>query len=268
MANQNFDPFKVDRLTWPEYRDRLETNPTVFLPAGALEQHGPHLPMGCDAIFAEEIALRVAAEVNGLVLPPLSYGYKSQERSGGGQTFPGTTSLDGHTLVSMVSDIVRELARHGVARVVVLNGHVENQWFLTEGIDLALRELASASPGLKIVRCEYWNYTPQWVLDKVFDGNFPGVDLEHAALLETSMMLALYPERVRTGLIPRGPLAGFPGHDVYPQDGSHVPPNGVLAPAAGASAGKGRLLIDETVKALVGGLSAAFAAGPGCHRFD
>ena len=133
---------RIDLMSWTVYRDRLAGDPIIFLPVGALEQHGPHLPMGCDAILASAMAARVADALDGLQLPALRYGYKSQARSGGGQLFPGTTSLDGATLTAMVRDILREVARHGVRRVVIVNGHVENQWFLTEGIDLALRELA------------------------------------------------------------------------------------------------------------------------------
>jgi creatinine amidohydrolase len=200
------------------------------------------------------MSVRAAQQLNGLVLPALDYGYKSQARSGGGQLFPGTTSLDGQTLTAMVQDILREVFRHGVRQVVVLNGHVENQWFLTEGIDLALREALPHKPGLRVIRCEYWDYTPQETLDAVFDGPFPGVDLEHAALLETSMMLALHPELVLTDAIPEDAMGQFPGHDCYPPDNRGVPPSGVLAPASAASAEKGQLLIKTTVDAMVAGL--------------
>ena len=258
MHEPTYSHLRVDLMTWQQYRDALADNPPIFLPVGALEQHGPHLPMGCDAIFANAIASRVAAQINGLVLPTLTYGYKSQARSGGGQSFPGTTSLDGHTLSCQVRDILRELLRHGARRVVILNGHVENQWFITEGIDLALREQREPANRVSIVRCEYWNYTPQEVLTEIFEGDFPGVDLEHAALLETSMMLALHPELVRREHLPIDRLAEFPGHDSYPDNARGVPESGVLAPASKASAEKGQLLIESTVTALVGGLTTEF----------
>jgi creatinine amidohydrolase len=117
---------RIDLMSWTTYRDRLAEDLAIFLPVGALEQHGPHLPMGCDAILAEAMAARVADALDGLLLPALRYGYKSQARSGGGQLFPGTTSLDGATLTSMVRDILREVARHGARRAVIVNGHVEN----------------------------------------------------------------------------------------------------------------------------------------------
>ena len=109
----------MDRITWVEYEARLRDQPVVFLPCGALEQHGPHLPLGVDAMLATDIARKVATHVGGLVAPPLNYGYKSQARCGGGQTFPGTTSLDGEHIIGTVRDIIRELGRGGMGDVWV-----------------------------------------------------------------------------------------------------------------------------------------------------
>ena len=117
----------AEMLSWPEYQASIASGATVFLPVGAHEQHGPHLPMATDAIFAQAIAERVAERVDGVVLPVVRYGYKSQARSGGGQTFTGTISVDGATLTALVLDILRELGRHGVKRCVVIDGHYENQ---------------------------------------------------------------------------------------------------------------------------------------------
>ena len=133
---------QMNRLTWVEYQARVQDEQApVFLPVGALEQHGPHLPLGTDAILSAAVAQGVAAETAGLVAPALAYGYKSQPKCGGGQHSPGTTSLDAMTLAHTVRDTVREFARHGVKKLVIVNGHYENQWFLIEGIDLAMREL-------------------------------------------------------------------------------------------------------------------------------
>lgn len=249
---------RADLISWPDYVDRIRQGTVVILPVGAMEQHGPHLPMGTDAIFATRMAEAVADEIDGLVSPPINYGYKSQSRSGGGQTFPGTTSLDGKTLIALTLDIIRELARHGVQQLLVLDGHYENQWFLTEAIELAQRELSLRNQSMRIVRTEYWDFCPEAVLDEVFDGNFPGYDLEHAALIETSMMLYWHPEWVNTDKIPADDTAKFPPFDVFPQDGSGVPASGVLAPVSGASAEKGELIINATVRALSRQLMEAF----------
>jgi creatinine amidohydrolase len=249
---------RMDHISWVEYQSRLANKPVLFLPCGALEQHGPHLPLGVDAMLASDIASHVAAQLGGLVAPPLNYGYKSQARCGGGQTFPGTTSLDGEHLIGVVRDIIREFVRHGVERLVLVDGHYENQWFLTEAIETALRELTPGHP-LKVVRSEYWEFCPTAVLDEVFENGFPGFALEHAALIETSMMLALRPQLVAMDKLPDDGPAQFPVHDCYPQTGRGVPPSGVLASAAGASAERGQKIIDAVCAGMADALRKEFS---------
>ena len=234
----------MDRLTWMEYQERVRDDQApVFLPVGALEQHGPHLPLGTDAILSAAVAQGVAGVTSGLVAPALAYGYKSQPKCGGGQHFPGTTSLDAMTLAHTVRDTVREFARHGVKKLVIVNGHYENQWFLIEGIDLAMRELGKTP--LTIMRLEYWDFFTPATLAKAFPEGFPGYALEHAAVLETSMMLHYHPELVRLDRIPNDPPADFPPYDIYPTRTEWVPPSGVLSSAKSATKEKGTSMVNE-----------------------
>ena len=129
----------MEQMSWPEFGARLEKNPVVFLPCGATEQHGPHLPLAVDALLAQAVCRDAAEAVGGLVAPTLNFGYKSMPRSGGGPFFPGTLNLDGSTVSALVRDLIRDLARHGVRRICAVVAHYENQWFVTEGIDLAIR---------------------------------------------------------------------------------------------------------------------------------
>ena len=166
----------MNQLSWVDYQQRIRSeHPPVLLPVGALEQHGPHLPLGTDGLLASAVAADTAARVGGLVAPTLSYGYKSQPKCGGGQHFCGTTSVDAATLIGQIRDAVREFARHGVDKLVVVNGHYENQWFLIEGIDLGLRDAKAADPGcpLQVMRLEYWDFmTPETLGDVFPDGPF------------------------------------------------------------------------------------------------
>ena len=235
----------MNRMSWPDYQQRVkDSGAVVLLPIGATEQHGPHLPLGTDALLATAVAQDVARRVEGIVAPTFSYGYKSQPKCGGGNHFCGTTSLDAATLVAQVKDVIREFARHGVTRLVIVSGHYENQWFLIEGIDLALRELGVAS-GLTIMRLEYWDFFTPATLSKVFPDGFPGYALEHAAVIETSMMLHYHPALVRLDLIPNDPPADFPPYDMYPTRVEWVPPSGVLSSAKGASTAKGAAMAAE-----------------------
>jgi creatinine amidohydrolase len=235
---------QMNRLTWPQYRERVHgSKAPVFLPVGALEQHGPHLPLGTDALLATAMSQGAAGAVSGIVAPALAYGYKSQPKCGGGQHFIGTTSLDAATLIGQVRDTIREFVRHGVERLVVVNGHYENQWFIIEGVDLAMRECKHAR--LSVMRLEYWDFCTEQTLSRVFPSGFPGFALEHAAVIETSMMLYLHPELVHLEQIPDEPAAQFPPYDMYPTRTEWVPASGVLSSAKGSSADKGALICNE-----------------------
>jgi creatinine amidohydrolase len=249
----------MSELSWPEWRARLAERAPVLLPLGATEQHGPHLPLGVDVILPTAVAEGVARAVGGLVAPTIPYGYKSQARSGGGQGFPGTTSLSLHTLTLVVRDVVFDLGRQGVRRLAAINGHVENAWAIVEGIDLALRELArDGIDDMAVLRLDYWDFVRPETLDRLFPDGFPGTDLEHASLLETSMMLALRPGLVDLARVPDDGPAAFPRYDRYPTPEGLVPASGVLARAQGSSAEKGRWLIDDHVRLIAAAVRAEF----------
>ena len=248
----------MNELSWVDYQARIERDaPPVLLPVGALEQHGPHLPLGTDAMLSTSVAADAARRVGALVAPALSYGYKSQPKCGGGQHFCGTTSVDAATLIGSMRDAVREFARHGVKRLVVVNGHYENQWFLTEGIDLGLRDLG-AGANMEVVRLEYWDFLDEASLAQVFPDGFPGFALEHAAVIETSLMLHYHPSLVRTDLIPDEAPADFPPYDVYPTRRHWVPLSGVLSSARGSDAAKGKLIAEVVTQRLATAIEARF----------
>jgi creatinine amidohydrolase len=242
------DSIFMAELSWREFESRTKAGAPFFLPFGATEQHGPHLPLGVDVILPVAISERVAREVGGLVTPPIAYGYKSQPRSGGGESFPGTTSLEAHTLTLLARDIAYALGTKGVRRLIVVNGHVENAWPVLEGIDLAIRELRrDGITDLVVLRLSYWDLVRPETLDRIFPNGYPGIDLEHASLLETSMMLALRPDLVDVRKIPNDGPARFPAYDRMPGHAGHLPASGVLADANGASAEIGGWLLDDHV---------------------
>jgi len=254
------DNVRICELNWVEYDRRLrEEVPVVMLPIGSLEQHGPHLPMHCDSLIPAAICENVAKRSGNLVAPTINYGYKSQPKTGGGNHFPGTTSLDGMTLISLVRDVIKEFARHGVRKMALMDGHYENNMFLVEGIDLALRELRrDGINDLSIAKLPYWEYASKATLNKAFPDGFPGWPLEHAGVMETSMMLHLHPELVNMNKVPTHPPADFPLHDIYPYDPSTVPSSGALSSAAIATAEKGKMFMEEYVTSAAAALDEAF----------
>jgi len=115
---------------------------TAILPIGAIEQHGPHLPLGTDWMFADEAAKRVAEKLgNCYLLPAIPYG-NSQEHL----DFPGTVTLKPSTLAQMVRDIVLSLYLNGIKKMIIIQGHGGN-WIVKP----TLRELNLEYPDLKIV---------------------------------------------------------------------------------------------------------------------
>jgi creatinine amidohydrolase len=257
----NAASYRLGEITWFEFERfvREEVQPVVFLPTGSTEQHGPHLPLSTDVVLPQAIAERVAERVGGLVAPGVPYGYKSQPKSGGGNHFPGTLSLDASTFVAVVRDVINELARHGIRKVVVFDGHMENQWFIVEAIDLALRDCRREGiHDLRILKLGYWTFISKETEAALFPDGFVSWELEHAAVMETSVMLHLRPDLVRSDLLPNHGPAEFPVYDTYPYDRSVIPPDGVLSSAAGATAAKGELVLAQIIPAIADAIHAAF----------
>lgn len=247
-------------LSWPDY-DALVRDGSVpiLLPIGSMEQHGHHMPMNVDVLLPVEFARRVAERTGALVAPPFTYGYKSHQKSGGGNHLPGTTSLDGATLVSALRDVIKEFARHGVRRICLVNGHFENSWFIIEGIDLALRELKWGDiHDMKIVVLSYWDFVDKTTIARLYPNGFAGWDLEHGGVLETSLMLALYPHQVRLERAVDHAPASFPPYDVYPPKPEWTPVSGTLSSPKEASAEKGEILLQVCVDGIVGALNTEF----------
>jgi creatinine amidohydrolase len=251
----------MSEMTWYEYDRRVRSdNPIVMIPVGALEQHGPHLPMGTDQMMPTYICSKVAELIDGIVAPPVAFGYKSQPKTGGGNHFPGTTSLHAATLIALLRDVIEELARHGVRRIAVFDGHYENAMMATEAIDLALTDLRrDGITDLRVIKLEYWQFITPATERVLFPDAPPNWALDHAAVMETSVMLHIHPELVRKDLIPDHPPADFPLYDVYPVDTGPIPPDGVLSSAASATAEKGKLMVEQVVPDIAAALERAFA---------
>lgn len=122
---------KLAECTWREAaRLARDERAVVLLPLGAIEQHGPHLPLLVDWLGAEELARHVAphlerAGFRPVLAPSIPYGASPLA-----ETWPGTVSLSAATLRRVIVDVVRSLARHGFRRFVLANyqadpGHLQ-----------------------------------------------------------------------------------------------------------------------------------------------
>ncbi|MDO4887190.1 MAG: creatininase [Actinomycetaceae bacterium] len=242
-----------------QYRERVAENPVVIIPVGSLEQHGPHMPLCVDELLSGDMAEAVARKVGGIVGPQIGFGYKSQQRSGGGYHLGGTTSLTGTTFISLAKEITLELAAHGVRKFVFCNGHFENYQFLFEGVDLALRELKlQGIDDAKAVLLSYWDFVGDDTIEKLYPEGFTGWDLEHGGVLETSLMLLLHPEMVNMDAVIDAPPAVMPNYDILPINPDLTPESGCLSSAANATREKGEILLQVASDGMVEAIEREF----------
>jgi creatinine amidohydrolase len=183
------------RLRWaentsPALADAVARDPVVILPIGSVEQHGKHLPVGCDTNSAEAVALRAAEGLAAalhpiLLLPPLWYGYSPHHMG-----FAGTVTLGSETFLRVVQDVVESVLSQGVRRIVLLNGHGGN----ASSLDVVAVRLGQAWRGkARIVAVTYFH------LAAAHQGEFRQSTMGgmgHACEFETSVQLALHRELV------------------------------------------------------------------------
>jgi creatinine amidohydrolase len=248
-------------MTWPEVEAAAARGAIALWSVGATEQHGPHLPLSVDTLIPHELSLRLAAGLDLVIAPPQVFGSRSRALSGGGQGFPGTTSLRAETLIAVVADVVGELARSGFRRIAIVNWHGENVNLLWAGVDRA-RERGELGEARVMLIERVFNAFAEEELEFLFADarkGFPGWPAEHAAIMETSLVLALRPELVRRGLIADDRSAARPFYEVIPTPPEHVPESGVLAEASKASVEKGERLAALIVEQLDAALREAFS---------
>lgn len=207
---------RLTDATWPEIHPQTfgGAPPVLVLPVGALEQHGPHLPLDTDAVTATAVATAVAeARPRAALAPTLPIG-----ASGEHADFPGTLSIGIEALRQLIVEVVRS-STPTFSAVMVVNGHGGNVEALRSAVELCTAE------GRRLL--------PHHL-------GLPGMDA-HAGRTETSLMLHLSPERVRLDRAQPGNTT--PVRELLTEMRAHgvrgVSPNGVLGDPTGASATEG-----------------------------
>ena len=236
-------------LTAAEFRALNVARTIAVLPVGAIEQHGPHLPVSVDRDIVEEIVARSAPRLEGLpvlFLPTMPIG-KSNEHI----AFPGTLTLSAETLMRLWMEIGASVARTGVRKLVIFNGHGGN----SAAMDIVARDLR-ARHGMLTASCSWF-------------GLFDSTDLFdkrelvhgiHAGEGETSVMLAARGHLVNMDLARDFTSSSEQWADDYDYLGAGSTPvklgwliqdlnrDGACGNAAGAEAARGELLLNRGVE--------------------
>jgi creatinine amidohydrolase len=220
---------------------------TVVWPFGAVEQHGPQLPLGTDGLFADRVLDAVLEalppEAPMLRLPLQAIGFSPEHRG-----FAGTLTLPAELMLQLVLAVGRGLAETGFERLVLFNGHGGQIALL----QVAARQLRDACPQLGVLPCFLWS-GPEGVWERIPEPErSQGL---HAGLAETSLMLQLAPQLVGT----QRPVDGLGGAAIpagWSLEGDapcawlsrDVSSSGVIGDARGASSEIGRVLLARLVE--------------------
>jgi creatinine amidohydrolase len=240
------------RLDWADYRtteyaaiDAMRT--IAILPTAAIEQHGPHLPVGTDTMIAAGMLDRVREmcppDLDIRILPIQAVG-KSNEHIHA----PGTLTLTAHTALAAWQEIGLSVARAGVRKIVIVNSHGGN----LDLISILSRELRVRA-GMLAVKCQWGSFGHP-------HGMYPSEELAygiHGGDVETSLMLAFRPHCVdmrvaadnrssaeTTAISPIGPIS-------YGWVASDLNPSGTVGDASRATAEKGHATADHQARGFI-----------------
>ncbi len=246
-------------MTWMELRDAVEKGEGVILPVGSTEQHGPHMPLNTDAFLSGAMAHEVAKATNLVVAPTIHYGARSRPCTGGGQIFPGTTSVRGTTLMAVITDVLNELIRSGFRKIVLFNWHCENSNFIYDATYDVWEAAKRDFPEIKFVIFEsaFDKLKPE-TMDFVFEGHFPGWEIEHASIFETSLMMYLAPEKVDFSKAKDDKAEYYPFYDMLPIPKRISTESGVLWKASLANVEKGKVVWEEMSQKIIDSVNYEF----------
>jgi creatinine amidohydrolase len=232
------------QLTAPELADRVTDGTVAVMALGAIEQHGPHLPLDTDTVIAEGLLAAASARldpgVDALALPRQAVGASDEHAS-----FAGTLTLGATAFAGVLEALGAAVAQAGIRRMVWLNGHGGNR----AAMDIAALALRRRF-GLLVVKCSY----PRLGLP---DGLAGAVDVDrgfHGGWLETALMLHLAPARVRAEAVAdfaarhvdgreRAPVAPE-GPAPFAWLAEDLNPQGVIGRASAATAEDGARLVE------------------------
>ncbi len=238
---------ELGHLTWTQL-DASVRESTAVLPIGALKPHGPHLPLATDSILAEYFARELADQVSGLLLPTLSYGYRTNPQRMGGH-FTGLFDVSAATLTSHVRELLTACYREGFRSINIVQAAYTNTPFVLDAVE----QFVDSAPDALVVMGAWWDYTPESLRNDIArETGTPRSEDHHAAMAETSLMMHARPDLVRVDR-----LRSSPPHTerlrytVVPMPPSLQTDDGVVYRNEHASADIGRRIAQAAVENMV-----------------
>lgn len=220
---------------------------TALIPCGAVEQHGPHLPLCMDADHAEALAAKLARHLGkALIAPTIKVGCSAHHL-----VFPGTISLRPETFEAICLDYCTSLAQHGFKRILLFSGHIGNFPVLR---DMLPRLRRAVPPDVEIdAFCDAISWIDRWrsaVRGAEGDPNAVG---GHADIAETSLMMLLRPDSVRRDRFEAGYLGALSEEQLqsmWKNGIKSITQNGIIGDPHGSTAEIGAQCLDAIVDLL------------------
>ncbi len=244
-------PLLLEHLTWPEIELAMTRGTlTVIVPVGAVEQHGPHLPLMVDAERGTALGVRVARILgDALVAPTIRVGC-SEHHMG----FAGTISLRPETLEAVCTDYAVSLARHGFLNVCFLPSHGGNFGPIEEMLPRIQAAVAAVNGETRILA-----YTDllgtlalwRWIVEEE-SGHGDRVG-GHADIAESSEIIYLHPGLVRMGRVEKGNSLELDEEAlarIFQKGFRAISPNGILGDARGLDPDMGERLLDAVARTI------------------
>jgi creatinine amidohydrolase len=228
-----------------EVADLMSRSRLAILPLGSLEFHGPHNPLGSDSIIISGIAERVAARISALLFPTITFtqcpAYTAQ--------FRGTLSLRTEVMTVYFADVMRNIARLGFRKILILNGHDGN---VGPGRG-AMAQVADENKDAALLFVSWWEFLPSEMMKTLGMFHQANGGHGHGGPLETSAVAAFRPELVHLDQardLPEPPdLSGGPPYVLQKSTAAGWP--GYSGKISEASAEKGNKIVRISEDAIV-----------------
>ncbi len=194
--------YRLEQMTWPEVAEAASASRIVLQPLGAIEQHGPHLPVDTDNLIAASLcsAAGQSRPEQYVVAPTVPYGFNDHNME-----FPGTVSIRPESLLAYLVDVGHSFATMGFRHIVFVNGHGSNDTLA----ELAARRTTNETPARAAMTSSYALARSVVEKEPGLRSSPPG-GVAHACEFETSFYLHLAPELVQEQLIADEMPDGFP----------------------------------------------------------